>query len=123
MASQLIAIIVTLYVCLMPFILAIHAEIVNKLIIDKGEGVDVFGMQNDAIWIIHANIFRLMWLFFFRLMAIDMTLPTFFDWFFDQCEEDELNAEIEEMEKLEKLQDELKTATGDRKKEIERVLL
>ena len=123
MASQLVAIIVTLYVCLMPFILAIHVEIVNKLIIDQGEGVDVFGMQNDAIWIIHANMFRIMWLFFFRLMAIDMTLFQFFDWFFDQFEEDELNVEIEEIEKFEKLQEELKLATGDRKKEIEKKIL
>lgn len=103
MASQLIAIIITLYVCLMPFILGTHAEIISKLIIDKGEDIDVFGMQNDAIWIIHSNMFRIMWLFFFRLMAIDMTLFQFFDWFFDQFEEDELNVEIEEIEKFGKM--------------------
>mmetsp|Transcript_36876 Transcript_36876/g.48450 ORF Transcript_36876/g.48450 Transcript_36876/m.48450 type:complete len:82 (-) Transcript_36876:255-500(-) len=81
----------------MPFLLAVHSEIVNKIIVDKGGEIDFFGMQNNAIWIIHGNMFRLMWLFFFRLMAIDMTLFQFFDWFFDQFEEEELSAEMEEI--------------------------
>lgn len=88
LASQLIAIVITLFVCLMPFLLAVHSEIVSKIVIDRDDSggvndADFFALQNDAIWIIHSNMFRLMWLFFFRLMAIDMTLFQFFDWFFD----------------------------------------
>lgn len=70
-ATQLINIIVTCYVCLMPFVLAVHQELVTKTIFGMGE---VFEAQNDGIWLIHGNLFRIMLLLFFRLMTIDMTL-------------------------------------------------
>ena len=69
-ATQLMTIVVTIYVCMMPFLLAMHAEL-NKSIYGKAE---VFSAQNDAIWMIHANLFRIMLMLFFRLMAVDMTL-------------------------------------------------
>ena len=69
-ATQFISINVTLYVCSMPFLLAIHSEIVAKVILKSGEA---FLDQNDAIWIIHGNMLRLMLLLFFKIVVIDMT--------------------------------------------------
>ena len=70
----------------MPCLLAIHSDIISKTIYDKGEA---FGPQNNAIWLVHGNIFRIMILLFFRLMTIDMTLFQFIDWFLEQFEDDE----------------------------------
>ena len=70
----------------MPCLLAIHSDIISKTIYDKGEA---FGPQNNAIWLVHGNVFRIMILLFFRLMTIDMTLFQFIDWFLEQFEDDE----------------------------------
>ena len=94
-ATQLISIVVTLYVCLMPFLLAMHTEL-NKNIQGKEE---IFKGQIDAIWLIHTNLFRIMFVLFFRLVAIDMTFFQFIDWFleqFDNYEDEEvMQAETE----------------------------
>ena len=127
-ATQMLTVGVTLYVCLMPFILAVHSEIVSKTIYEKG---DAFGAQNNAIWLVHGNIFRIMILLFFRLMAIDMTLFQFIDWFLEQFEEDEEGAngaatpeDIEAENRLKKeLEEELKISkTPERRREIENSL-
>lgn len=115
--SQIISMFVTAYVCLLPFILAVHSEILSKIVILKG---DIFKSQNEAIWIIHSNLFRIMLLFFFRLMTIDMTLFQFIDWFLEQFEEEDL--ELEDIKKIEHLEEELKTATGIVKLELTKQL-
>jgi len=124
--SQFLTIYATLYVCLTPFLLAVHNEILNKVYIDgQLKSNETFKMQSAAIWIIHSNMFRIMLLFFFRMMTIDMSLFQFIDWLLEQFEEDEetesdMDKEIKEFEKL---QEELKTASGDRLKEIKKKML
>ena len=93
-ATQVLTIAVTLYVCLMPFLLAMNTDI-SKNIFGTG---DVFTTQNEAIWLIHSNLFRIMLLLFFRLMTIDMTLFQFMDWFLEQFDEEEEDSELIESE-------------------------
>lgn len=73
----------------MPFLLAMHSEL-NKSIQGKQ---DVFSAQTDAIWLIHTNLFRIMLMLFFRLMTIDMSLFQFIDWFLEQFDEEDDEAE------------------------------
>ena len=119
-ASQLLTFSVFLYVCMMPFLLALHSEVVGKIDFGKGE---VFSSQTDAIWIIHGNMFKIMLLFFFRLMAIDMTLFQFIDWFLEQMDQEEIEEIKEEIKTLKDLEIELETAKPERKREIERQIM
>ena len=116
-ATQVLSIVATLFVCLMPFILAVHSELVSKTISDSG---DVFIAQNNAIWLIHSNMFRIMLLLFFRLMTIDMTLFQFIDWFLEQLDEDEVEDLEDKLKTLKELESEMANAKPDQKKEIEK---
>ena len=44
-------------------------------------------------------MFKIMLLFFFRLMAIDMTLFQFIDWFLEQMDQEEIEEIKEEISK------------------------
>ena len=65
-----------------------------------------------------------MLLLFFRLMAIDMTLFQFIDWFLEQFEEEEEAEQIEEeIRALKELEDEILTAKPERKLEIQKKIV
>lgn len=120
-ATQFITVGATLFVCLMPFLLAVHSEIVSKTVFGKQE---VFSAQNEAIWLIHGNMFRVMMMLFFRLMAIDMTMFQFIDWFLEQFEEEEEAEKLEEdLRVMMELETEMYTAKADRRRECEKQIL
>ena len=68
-------------------------------------------------------MFKIMLLFFFRLMAIDMTLFQFIDWFLEQMDQEEIEEIKEEIKTLKDLEIELETAKPERKREIERQIM
>ena len=85
---------------------------------------DILKFQSDAIWGIHTNMYRIMLLFYFRMVAIDMTLFQFIDWFLEQFEEEELNEELDDIKQFEKLTEELnKAETSEAKAEITKRLI